>query len=100
VYSQPKQRGRGAAKPPLAEFGEDPTSGKPIVVKDGRFGPYVTDGATNITVPRGTEVSELTRERAVELLAEKRAKGPTKRTSTRKPAAKKPAARKPAAKKK
>jgi len=79
VYAQPKQRGRGTAKPPLAEFGEDPTSGKPIVVKDGRFGPYITDGKTNITVPRGTSLEELTRERAVELLAEKRAKGPATR---------------------
>ncbi|MGO3153136.1 MAG: type I DNA topoisomerase [Galactobacter sp.] len=103
VYAQPKQRGRGAAKPPLAEFGEDPTSGKPIVVKDGRFGPYITDGTTNITVPRGTEVEQLTKERAVELLAEKRAKGPAKKPAAsraRKPAAKKPAAKKPAAKKK
>lgn len=100
IYAQPKQRGRRAATPPLAEFGEDPTSGKSIVVKDGRFGPYITDGETNITVPRSSSVEELTRERAVELLAEKRAKGPAKRggakkttkarqTTTRKTAAKK-----------
>ncbi|HEV7168074.1 MAG TPA: DNA topoisomerase, partial [Micrococcaceae bacterium] len=93
IYSQPKQRGARAAVPPLAEFGEDPVSGKPIVVKEGRFGPYITDGVTNITVPRSTSLEELTRENAVELLAEKREKGPVKRT------AKAPARRKVAAKK-
>lgn len=87
IYSQPKQRGARAAVPPLAEFGDDPTSGKKIVVKEGRFGPYITDGETNITVPRSTSIEELTRERAVELLAEKRAKGPVKRPAKR-PAAK------------
>jgi len=94
IYAQPKQRGRGTAKPPLAEFGEDPVSGKKVTVKEGRFGPYVTDGVTNITVPRGRAPEELTAEEAYQLLADKRAKGPAK-----KPAAKKPAARKPAAKK-
>ncbi|GAA1404586.1 DNA topoisomerase 1 [Glutamicibacter uratoxydans] len=93
IYSQPKQRGRRAAVPPLAEFGVDPTSEKNIVVKDGRFGPYITDGVTNITVPRGTSLEELTREQAIELLADKRARGPVKRTA-KKPAAKKPAAKK------
>ncbi len=81
IYSQPKQRGARAAVAPLAEFGEDPVSGKNIVVKEGRFGPYITDGITNITVPRGTEVEELTRETAVELLADKRERGPVKRTA-------------------
>ncbi|WP_432393269.1 type I DNA topoisomerase [Pseudarthrobacter sp. L19] len=95
IYSQPKQRGARAAVPPLAEFGPDPVSEKNIVVKEGRFGPYITDGVTNITVPRSTSVEELTREQAVELLAEKRAKGPVKR----KPAARKAPARKAAAKK-
>lgn len=95
IYSQPKQRGARAAVPPLAEFGPDPVSEKNIVVKEGRFGPYITDGITNITVPRSTSVEELTREQAVELLAEKRAKGPVKR----KPAARKAPARKAAAKK-
>jgi DNA topoisomerase-1 len=89
IYAQPKTRGgRGAAKPPLREFGVDPVSGKPISVKDGRFGPYITDGETNITVPRGTAVEDLTEQRAIELLAEKRAKGP----APRKKAAKKSAA--------
>jgi DNA topoisomerase-1 len=79
IYSQPKTRGGRQAAAPLAEFGEDPTSGKPIVVKEGRFGPYITDGVTNITVPRATPIEELTREQAVELLAEKRTKGPAKK---------------------
>ncbi|WP_415855039.1 type I DNA topoisomerase [Sinomonas sp. G460-2] len=78
IYAQPKTRGGRAAAAPLAEFGDDPESGKPIVVKEGRFGPYITDGVTNITVPRATPIEELTRERAIELLAEKRAKGPAK----------------------
>lgn len=100
IYAQPKQRGRGTAKPPLAEFGIDPVSEKKIVVKDGRFGPYITDGTTNITVPRSETIESLTHERAVGLLAEKRAKGPVKRkTAAKKPAAKKTTAKKPAAKK-
>ncbi|WP_125612402.1 type I DNA topoisomerase [Specibacter cremeus] len=93
IYSQPKQRGARAAVAPLAEFGEDPVSGKKIVVKEGRFGPYVTDGVTNITVPRDTDVAELTAERAVELLAEKRERGPAKRPA-KAPAKRKVAARK------
>jgi DNA topoisomerase-1 len=83
IYAQPKTRGGRTAAAPLAEFGDDPESGKPIVVKEGRFGPYITDGVTNITVPRATPLEELTRERAVELLAEKRAKGPAKRPAAR-----------------
>lgn len=100
IYSQPKQRGRAAARPPLAEFGIDPVSEKKIVVKDGRFGPYITDGTTNITVPRSETLESLTHERAVELLAEKRAKGPAKKKAApKKTAAKKTTAKKPAAKK-
>ncbi|MCB4208974.1 type I DNA topoisomerase [Arthrobacter sp. UM1] len=103
IYSQPKQRGARKAVPPLAEFGEDPSSGKKIVVKEGRFGPYITDGETNITVPRNTTIEELNRDRAVELLAEKRARGPVKRpsrsTGAKKPAAKKTGTAKTAAKK-
>jgi DNA topoisomerase-1 len=77
VLAQPKQRrGRGAPKPPLKELGSDPQSGKPLVVKDGRFGPYVTDGETNASLRRGDDVEGLTLERALELLAERRAKGP------------------------
>jgi len=86
IYAQPKTRGRGAARAaagPLKELGADPASGKPVVVKDGRFGPYVTDGETNATLRRTDSVEEITLERAAELLAEKRAKGPApKRTST------------------
>lgn len=92
VYAQPKYGARGASSA-LKEFENDPTSGKPIKLKDGRFGPYVTDGETNATIPRGEDAMEVTFERAVQLLADKRAKGPAKRparrTTTRKTAAKK-----------
>lgn len=101
IYAQPKQRGRAAAKPPLAEFGKDPTTDRPIVVKDGRFGPYITDGETNVTVPRSETLEGLTTDRVVQLLADKRAKGPApkRKTAAKKPAAKKAPAKKPAAKK-
>ncbi|USQ82677.1 type I DNA topoisomerase [Streptomyces phaeoluteigriseus] len=108
IYSQPKQRGRAAAKPPLKELGEDPVSQKPVVVKDGRFGPYVTDGETNATLRSDDSVEEITPERGYELLAEKRAKSPAKKTAKKAPAkkatakkaapAKKAAAKKTAAK--
>ncbi|MFF3612732.1 type I DNA topoisomerase [Streptomyces sp. NPDC002580] len=98
IYSQPKQRGRAAAKPPLKELGEDPVSGKPVVVKDGRFGPYVTDGETNATLRSDDSVEAITPERGYELLAEKRAKGPAKKT-VKKAAAKKAPAKKAPAKK-
>ncbi|MEH0611092.1 type I DNA topoisomerase [Streptomyces scabiei] len=88
IYAQPKQRGRAAAKPPLKELGEDPVSAKPVVVKDGRFGPYVTDGETNATLRSGDSVEEITPERGYELLAEKRAKGPAKKTAKKAPAKK------------
>src|SRR6185436_3638920 len=79
VLAQPKQRrGRGAPKPPLKELGPDPSSGRPLVVKDGRFGPYVTDGETNASLRSGDSVDSLTLDRAVELLAERRARGPAK----------------------
>jgi len=88
VLAQPKQRrGRGAAKPPLKELGPDPVSGKPMVVKEGKFGPYVTDGETNATVPRGEDPQSITVERGTELLADRRSRGP---------AAKKPTAKKKA----
>lgn len=97
IYAQPKQRGRAAAAPPLRELGTDPVSGKPVVVKDGRFGPYVTDGETNRTLPRDVTPESITPERAVELLAEKRAAGPAKRrTTTRTTTAKKAPAKKKA----
>ena len=75
ILAQPKQRrGRGTPKPPLKELGPDPQTGKPLVVKDGRFGPYVTDGETNASLRRGDTPESVTLERAVELLAERRAK--------------------------
>ncbi|MEU1055121.1 type I DNA topoisomerase [Streptomyces sp. NPDC005876] len=98
IYAQPKQRGRAAAKPPLKELGTDPVSEKPVVVKDGRFGPYVTDGETNATLRSGDSVETITPERGFELLAEKRAKAPAKKTA-KKTAAKKTAAKKAPAKK-
>ena len=76
----------------MRELGIDPETSKPVVVKDGRFGPYVTDGETNATLRKEDAVADLTISRASELLAEKRAKGPApKRTPTRRPAAAKPA---------
>lgn len=84
IYSQPKQRGRQAAKPPLADLGADPITEKHMVIKDGRFGPYITDGETNVTVPRAESIEQMTNTRASQLLAEKRAKGPApKKTTTR-----------------
>jgi DNA topoisomerase I len=104
LLAQPKQRGRrAAAAPPLRELGNDPVSGKPMVVKDGRFGPYVTDGETNASLRKGDSIDELTDERAAELLADRRARGPAKKAprkaAARKSPAKKTAAKKTAAKK-
>ncbi len=93
IYSQPKQRAR-SAKPPLREFGEDPVSQKKVVVKDGRFGPYITDGKTNVTVPRAETVEGLTEERAFTLLAEKRAKTAEDEPKRKTPAAKRQNSRK------
>jgi DNA topoisomerase I len=101
IYAQPKQRGRAAAKPPLKELGDDPASGRPMIIKEGRFGAYVTDGEVNATLRRGDDVETITVERAAELLAEKRAKGPApkKRPAKRtQAAAAGAAAPKPAAK--
>jgi DNA topoisomerase-1 len=91
VYAEPKRRGRqGAAAAPLRELGNDTASGKPMVIKDGRFGPYVTDGETNASLRKGDDVLSITDERAAELLADRRARGPVKRTA-KKTARKKPA---------
>jgi DNA topoisomerase-1 len=90
IYAQPRQRGRAAAKPPLAELGPDPVSGRPMVIKEGRFGAYVTDGEVNATLRRGDDIATMTSDRAAELLAEKRAKGPApKKRPAKKAAAKK-----------
>lgn len=94
IYAQPKQRGRAAAKPPLKELGTDPVSERPVVVKDGRFGAYVTDGETNATLRTDDSVEDITPERGYELLAEKRAKGPAKKKTAKKAPAKKSAAKK------
>jgi len=102
IYSQPKQRGRAAAAPPLKELGNDPVSGQPVVVKAGRFGEYVTDGEYNATLRKDDSVESITIERAAELLAERRAKGPAKKAAkkgAKKAAAKKTATKKTAAKK-
>ncbi|WP_366180855.1 type I DNA topoisomerase [Actinomyces timonensis] len=96
LFAQPKRRrGQAAARGPLRELGTDPVSGRPVVIKDGRFGPYFTDGETNVTLRRGDDPATVTPERAYELLAEKRAKGPAKkRATTRKTTTKKTTAKK------
>jgi len=101
LFAQPKQRrGRGQAAPPLKEFGPDPVSGGAIVLREGRFGPYVTDGTTNASLRKGDSIEELTVERAHELLADRRAAGPSKKRGAKKAAAaKKVPAKKAAAKK-
>jgi DNA topoisomerase-1 len=102
IYAQPKQRGRAAASAPLKELGNDPVSGAPLVVKAGRFGEYVTDGEYNATLRKDDSVEDLTLERAAELLAERRAKGPAKKAAKRgakKSATKKTSAKKTSAKK-
>ncbi len=101
VYAQPKTRGRAAAAPPLKELGADPVSGQPVVVKSGRFGDYVTDGEFNATLRKDDTVESITLERAAELLAERRARGPAKKATKRtaKKTTKKAAAKKAPAKK-
>ena len=102
ILAQPKQRGRGrAAAPPLRELGPDPVSGQPVVVKDGRFGYYVTDGETNASLRKGDEVESITIDRAAELLQIRRETAPTKKKrATKKAPAKKSSAKKSTAKKK
>jgi len=86
MFAQPKPRGRGAraAAPPLRELGEDPATGQPMVIKDGRFGPYVTDGETNASLRKSDDVASISVQRAAELLADRRAAPPAarRRTST------------------
>ena len=74
--AEPRQRGRRAAAPPLKELGDDPVSGKPVVLKEGRFGPYVTDGETNASLRAADSVESITPERAAELLQARRERGP------------------------
>ncbi|MGN8026497.1 type I DNA topoisomerase [Microbacterium sp. 22242] len=97
IYKQPKYGARRASSA-LAEFDADPVSGKPIRIRDGRFGAYVTDGETNVTIPRGQNVTDVTFEIAVQMLADKRAKGPAPKRGTRTAAAKKAPAKKAPAK--
>ena len=100
LFAQPKQRrGRAAAAGPLAEFGLDPATEKPVVMREGRFGPYVTDGETNASLRRGDDPAHITAERAFELLAERRAAGPSPRAAKKTAAKKTAAAPKKAAKK-
>ncbi|MBV8979585.1 MAG: DNA topoisomerase I, partial [Acidimicrobiia bacterium] len=104
LLAEPKRRrGQRAAAAPLRELGDDPSTGSPVVVKDGRFGPYVTDGTTNASLRKGDTVEEITIERAAELLEERRQKAPVKKAAKRAKKAtkkKKATAKKTAAKKK
>jgi DNA topoisomerase-1 len=88
LFAQPKRRRGRTAKPPIAELGPHPDSGAAVRVLDGRFGPYVTDGSINATVPRGVQPEEIDLDQAVELLAERAARGPAKK-ATRKSTKKK-----------
>jgi DNA topoisomerase-1 len=94
IYSKPKERRRGVAKPPLKELGVDPGSEKQVIIKDGRFGMYVTDGETNATLRRGDTLEAMTLERGLELLAGRRAweaeNGPSPKKSRKKAAKVKP----------
>ena len=102
AFAEPKRRGRQAAAPPLRTLGDDPVSGKPMVLKSGRFGPYVTDGETNASLREreGDTVEDLTDERAAELLQIRRDAGPAKKRGAKKAAKKKAPAKKKAAAKK
>ncbi len=102
VLAEPKRRRGQQAAAPLRELGPDPDTELPIVVKDGRFGPYVTDGEYNASLRKGDSVEEITLERAQELLADRRAKGPAKKKAKKKAPAKKksPSKKKAPAKKK
>jgi DNA topoisomerase-1 len=84
LFAQPKTGRRRGASAALKEIGPDPESGKPILLKEGRFGPYVTDGTTNASLPRDESIDSITLERSIELLAEKRAHPAKKKTTRRK----------------
>jgi DNA topoisomerase-1 len=103
LFAQPKQRRGRTAAPPLRDLGTDPATNLPVVVKEGRFGPYVTDGTTNASLRKGDTVEAIDMDRASELLAERRAAGPStrKKNAAKKkaPAKKKSAAKKTSAKK-
>ncbi|MFM8240820.1 MAG: type I DNA topoisomerase [Actinomycetota bacterium] len=97
LLAQPKLRRGAASAPPLKELGNDPVSERPVVLKEGRFGPYVTDGEVNASLRRDDDPETITPDRAYELLADRRARGPVKKTAKRSPAKK--AAKKAPAKK-
>jgi len=102
LFAEPKRRGRRAAAKARKELGENPETKATIKLLDGRYGPYVTDGTTNASLSRGEDPDELTLERALDLLAERAAKGPArkkKKKAKKKKAAKKKATKKSAAKK-
>lgn len=100
IFAQPKQRGRRAAAAPLKELGADPVTEGQVTVREGRFGPYVTDGETNASLRKGDDVESITLERAAELLADRRARGPVaKKKTAKKAGAKKTTAKKTTAKK-
>ena len=99
LLAQPKQRRGAASAPPLKELGDDPVSGRPVVLKEGRFGPYVTDGEVNASLRRDDDAENLEPARAFELLADRRALGPPKKRTAKKAPAKRAAAKKAPAKK-
>jgi DNA topoisomerase-1 len=84
LFAQPKMRGRAAAKPPLRTMGTDAVSGKPMVIKDGKFGPYVTDGETNASLRKSDDIDTITDERCWELLADRREREPVKKKASAK----------------
>jgi DNA topoisomerase-1 len=96
LLAQPRRRRGQQPAAPLRELGDDPSSGQPVVVKDGRYGPYVTDGEVNASLRKEDAVETITIERAAELLADRRARGPAKKKAAKKKAAgkKKPSAKK------
>ncbi|SDX70353.1 DNA topoisomerase-1 [Modestobacter sp. DSM 44400] len=99
IFAQPKQRGRAAAAAPLKELGADPVSEGQVTVREGRFGPYVTDGEHNASLRKGDDIETITLERAAELLADRRERAPVKKKAAKKTAAKKAPAKKAEAKK-
>jgi DNA topoisomerase-1 len=102
LLAQPKTRGRGRAAPrePLKVFPASPVTSEPIKLLDGRYGPYVTDGTTNASLPKDVSADTLTFEQAVDLLAARAAQGPAKKKTAKKKATKKKTAKKKATKKK
>ncbi len=94
LLAQPKRRrAAGGKKEPIRVFDASPVTGAPVELLEGRYGPYVTDGTTNASLPRGVSPQEVSFERALDLLAERAAKGPSPR-KMRKKAAEKPTVKK------